>query len=163
MGISYFYNSDLRRFKNGTAFYFNADMMPGEIHLMTGVIVFPDGTEMHGYECVCDEGAPDTNVYSAAGIRYPDGREVEKPSADEVEALFLKDGAEIELEIIDIFALTPAEKDALAACGEGAQAAYARGLELRAAREARGGLQVDYESAYRPDASARKAASAAVA
>jgi hypothetical protein len=97
MGISYFYNSDLRRFKNGTALYFNSDMMPGEIHLMTGDLVFPDGTEMHGYECVCDEGAPDTNVYSAGGIRYPDGREVENPSADEIGALFLKDGAEIEL------------------------------------------------------------------
>jgi hypothetical protein len=129
MGMSYERGSDLTRLKNGVTFY--GSMTPGEFHICDSVVEFPDGTEMREYEQISNEGHPDTDVFKALSIEYPDGRKVKNPSADEINVLFREDGRDAEIEIRDITALTTAEKDALPACGEKVQAAYARALELR--------------------------------
>jgi hypothetical protein len=108
------------RLKNGVTFHgVSTPFYPrGERHDYASAIVFPDGTKVRGYRYDFglidgDEGAKILTgsieaqangrkvgtKFTADSIEYPDGRKVENPSADEIDALFPKEGCEREVEI----------------------------------------------------------------
>jgi hypothetical protein len=111
---------NLVRLKNGITFYglYSPWSKYGDVHETAVAVVFPDGTKVRSYRYnfdvidggdgaqiltdsieTLDDGRKVGAEITADSIEYPDGRKVENPSADEIQALFPKEGREEEVRI----------------------------------------------------------------
>jgi hypothetical protein len=128
---------NLVRLKNGITFYglYSPWSKHGDVHEQAVAVVFPDGTKVRRYRYnsdviadggdaqilagsieTLDDGRKVGAQITAGSIEYPDGRKVENPSADEIQALFPKEGREVQVEIGATIAIGTFVSDGKWAC-----------------------------------------------
>jgi hypothetical protein len=143
---------DFYRSKSGVAFHgwLSCHCTSGADTFSARTVEFPDGTKIHGYSYAhdvidsdtagaeilagsvssLDDGRKVGTKLTTKSIEYPDGRKIENPPPDELDALFVKndgdDGDAIMIRALDD--MTPEETTAMAACGAEVQEVVAKAL-----------------------------------